>query len=101
MATKKIIIEDPTKTVTFTLRDDSDMVASTPKILEFLTQVENLASVICCPQGLDKWEVSNGLPTYDYYMKSKNGRTFTETVKITGDAFKNATHLRCPKRMEH
>ena len=87
----KITIEDPDKTVTFTL-DGAALTASSPEIVSFIKELEDLSSVCGSPGGLDIWQVENGLPVYDYYMKSKDQREFTEAVRIMDGDFGDATH---------
>jgi len=90
MVNKKIRISDPNVSIVMELHTDSELTFINPDVRQFTDLIKTLDSVV--NGGLKKWEVLNGLPVYDYYMKDKSGREFIETVRIIDGNFDDAKH---------
>ena len=78
MTVKKLEFKDSNKTVV--IKTTGDVCMCSEKIRKLLDLISTLEGVI--NGGLKKMEMINGPPIFDYYMESKAGRKFTETVTV-------------------
>lgn len=78
MTTKNLEFKDSNKTVK--IKTTKDVSMDGKKIRELLDLISGLEGVMI--DGLKKLDMINGPPVFDYYMKTKAGREFGETVTV-------------------